>query len=65
MERQELLDADEMASRLHVQPSTVRQWGLDGIIPRIEITGGSIRYDADKVIQHLQDQQDERYEEAS
>ena len=63
MERQELLDAAEMGERLKVSPRTIADWGRDGVIPRVEITSGVIRYDADKVMQHLQDQQDERHEE--
>ncbi len=56
----ELLTAEEMADRLRVRPDTIKLWGREGRIPRVEISGRVIRYDADAVIQFLRRRMRER-----
>ncbi len=53
----EILTAEELAARLKVRPTTIREWGRDGRIPTVRITQKVIRYDADAVMRSLQDQQ--------
>lgn len=53
MPHSELLTAKEMAILLRVRPETIKLWGREGRIPRVEISEKTIRYDAAEVIQYL------------
>ena len=55
MDATELLTADELAGRLRVRAATIRLWGRQGRIPRIEISAKVIRYDPAAIIQFLHD----------
>ena len=61
----ELLTAEEMADRLRVRPDTIKLWGREGRIPRVEISGRIVRYDAGAVIQFLHDRMRERLDRQS
>ena len=51
----ELLTSEELAERLRVQPSTILQWGREGLIPVIKIGGKILRYDLADVITALKE----------
>ena len=55
----ELLTADELADRLRVRPATVRLWGRQGRIPRVQISGKVVRFDLAAVIAALCREQQE------
>ncbi len=44
-ECEELLTAEELASRLRVQTSTITEWARRGIVPAIRVTPKVIRFD--------------------
>jgi excisionase family DNA binding protein len=52
----EILTAAELAERLKVRPTTIREWTRDKLIPAVRITPKVIRYDLDAVIRVLQEQ---------
>lgn len=52
----ELVTANELATRLRVRPATIRLWTREGIVPAIRITGKIIRYDPAEVIETLRRQ---------
>ncbi len=52
----ELLTAEELADRLRVRPGTIRLWGREGRIPRIEVSTKTIRFDLSEVIAALRGQ---------
>lgn len=56
----ELLTRKELATRLRLQPDTIRLWTRDGILPAIRITGKVIRYELAEVEQALRQRSDER-----
>ena len=49
----ELLTAAEMAERLRIKPTTLREWAREGRIPSVRITPKVIRFDAEAVILSL------------
>ncbi len=49
----ELLTADELAVRLRVRPSTVRNWSRRGLIPVRKLSPKVLRYVAAEVIDAL------------
>ena len=49
----ELLTAEEVASRLRMQPTTIRQWSRTGQIPRVRLSPKIIRYRLDAVVKAL------------
>ncbi len=53
----ELLTAAELAVKLRVRPTTIREWTRDKLIPAVRITPKVIRYDPDAVMRALQAQQ--------
>ncbi len=48
-----LLTADELATRLGVKAGTVKRWGRDGWIPVIRLTPKIIRFSLENVINAL------------
>ncbi len=58
----ELLTADEMATRLRVRPETLRGWSRRGLIPAVRISRKTVRFDPDAVMSALTALQDERQE---
>jgi excisionase family DNA binding protein len=44
-----LLTAEELAQRLRLQPSTVKRWAQEGIIPALRLSGKVVRYDWEAV----------------
>jgi DNA-binding transcriptional MerR regulator len=54
----ELLTAAELATRLRVKPTTIRDWEREGVIPSIRINSKVIRYSAEAVIRALSDRQE-------
>ncbi len=49
----ELVTAAEMAARLRIKPTTLREWAREGRVPSIRITPKVIRFDAEAVILSL------------
>jgi len=49
----DLLTADELAARLKVKASTVREWMRRGVIPAIRLTPKVIRFDLDQVLKTM------------
>lgn len=49
----ELLDATELARRLGVRPSTVREWGRSNRIPKRRLSYKVVRYDMEDVLRAL------------
>lgn len=60
MAQTELLTSEQLARRLQVKPETIRRWGREGRIPRVEISAKVIRFDAATVVEHLRDRMRER-----
>jgi excisionase family DNA binding protein len=54
----ELLTAAELAARLRVKSTTIREWEREGVIPSIRINSKVIRYDVEAVIKALSDRQE-------
>ncbi len=52
----ELLTAAEMAARLRIRPSTLREWARAGRVPSVRIKPKVIRFDAEAVILSLSEQ---------
>jgi DNA-binding transcriptional MerR regulator len=50
MREADLLTADELAGRLQVRPSTIRQWARRGLIPTVRISPKVVRYDLASVV---------------
>ena len=50
-----LLTAKELAARLKVKPSTVREWMRRGVIPAIKLTPKVVRFDLDQVVESMRD----------
>ena len=48
-----LLTAEELGQRLRVQPSTIKRWSQEGMIPALRLTGKVIRFDFAEVVQAL------------
>ena len=55
--KNDLLTAEQLADRLGVKPSTVKQWSRDGLIPANRLTPKVIRYDLDAVVASLEERQ--------
>lgn len=53
MSNQELLTARELASRLAVQPSTIRKWVRQGRIPEVVLSPKVRRFDYAAVVEAL------------
>ena len=51
MSKTDLLTAEELAGRLHVRPSTVREWARRGKIPTVRLSPKVVRYSVAAVIQ--------------
>lgn len=49
----ELLTTGEMAKRLRVAPSTLRQWAREGVVPAVRVNQKVTRYDPDDVVESL------------
>jgi predicted site-specific integrase-resolvase len=50
---EQLVTADQLAASLRVKRRTVILWAKQGKIPRIKISPKTIRFDVQKVIDHL------------
>jgi len=46
---EKLMTAEEIAEGLNVSPSTVKEWGREGKIPRVKVSHKIIRYDPEAV----------------
>ena len=46
----ELLTGQELAERLRVSPSTIREWAREGRIPEVRISGKVRRFDFAEVL---------------
>lgn len=53
----ELLTAEDLAGRLHLRPSTIRQWAREGRIPVVRLTPKVVRYDLADVVRAFRDAQ--------
>jgi len=53
----ELLDANELARRLGVRPSTIREWGRSNRIPKRRLSYKVIRYELAEVVRALETSQ--------
>ena len=53
----DLLTAEQLATRLGVKPRTVRQWCRDGFIPATRLTPKVIRFNLRQVVAALQKRQ--------
>ena len=51
MSETNLLTAEELAERLHVRPSAVRNWARRGKIPTVRLSPKVVRYSVAAVIQ--------------
>jgi uncharacterized protein YjcR len=51
MSETDLLTAEGLAERLHVRPSTVREWARRGRIPTVRLSSKVVRYSVAAVIQ--------------
>lgn len=51
---EDLLTADELAHRLKVQPSTVRNWSRRGVIPKKRLSHKVHRYSLHDVVNALE-----------
>ena len=60
----DLLTADELASRLRMKPSTVRDWARRGLIPAIRLSHKVVRYDLHQVVEAMRNK-DKESENAS
>ena len=49
----QLLTPEELANRLKVRPSTIRQWGREGLIPVVKIGAKILRFDLADVLDTL------------
>jgi len=48
-----LLTAEGLAARLHVRPSTVRNWARRGKIPTVRLSSKVLRYDFSAVVESV------------
>ena len=55
MSETDLLTAEELAERLHVRPSTVREWARRGKIPTMRLSPKVVLYSVAAVIQAVND----------
>ncbi len=53
MSETDLLTAEELAERLHVRPSTVREWARRGRIPTVRLSAKVVRYDLSAVVESV------------
>ena len=53
MSETDLLTAEELAERLHVRPSTVREWARRGKIPTVRLSPKVVRYDLSAVVESV------------
>ena len=53
MNTKELLTADEVAHRLKVRPSTIRQWSRCGLIPTVRLSAKVVRYDLSALVEAM------------
>ena len=53
MSETDLLTAEELAERLHVRPSTVREWARRGRIPTVRLSPKVVRYDLSAVVESV------------
>jgi len=51
----DFLTAKELAARLKVKPSTVREWMRQGVIPAIKLTPKVVRFDLDQVVEFMRE----------
>jgi len=56
----DLLTAEELGQRLRVQPSTIKRWSQEGMIPALRLTGKVIRFDFAEVVQALRSRAEAR-----
>lgn len=49
----EILTANELATRLKLKPETIRVWAREGRIPSIRPTQKILRFDLQKVLQAI------------
>ena len=54
-----LLTAKELADRLRVKPTTIREWTRRGIIPAIRLSPKVVRFDFEEVKNAVQDRGNE------
>lgn len=50
MSETDLLTTEELAERLHVRPSTVREWARRGKIPTVRLSPKVVRYSLAAVV---------------
>ncbi len=56
-ETQEYLTAEEVATRLRIQPDTVRDWVRRGLLPVVRLTPKVVRFEWSAVVQAMTERQ--------